>query len=186
MNQTSRFKRGGSEERRGYARVLDAVGLEIRRLEPGEVVDLTGNDEDDTVVDANDWQPFVGIEDLRARVPDAALHIEKLESILLKESAANRALSHASETPTHKVSLSGSGVAFAHNLLLQPGDNLVLGLTLFPSREFVQVLAMVISVGGSSGPVSGGKHAARAMFSDLDANTRETIVRHIEFVQGEM
>lgn len=186
MNQTSRFKSGGSEERRGFARILDAVGLEVRRLEPGEVVDLTDRTEDEAADATSGWQPFAGIGDLRLSSPDAALHIEKLESLLRKESDTNHASSNAREAPTHKVSLSGSGIAFAHNLLLQPGDNLVLGLTLFPSREYVRVLAMVISVGGSTGPVSGGKHAARAMFSDIDVDTREKIARHIEFVQGEM
>lgn len=185
MNKTSRFKQSGSQERRGYHRVLDAVALDIRRLEPGEVADL-GQSGEETIVDTSGWQPFAGIDALRSSFPSAATHIEKLESLLRKAQDVSHPSSLASDAPTHKVSLSGSGIAFAHDLVLQPGDRLVLGLTLFPSREFVQVPAMVISVGGAAGPVSGGKYAARAMFSDIDASAREKIVQHIDFVQGEM
>lgn len=185
MNKTSRFKNGGSEERRGYVRILDAVGLDIRRLEPGEVADV-GHSGEETVVDISGWQPFAAIDALRSGFPSAAEHIEKLESLLRKENDVSQVSNLASEAPTHKVSLSGSGIAFAHNLVLQPGDRIVLGLTLFPSREFIEVLAMVISVGGSTGPVSGGKYAARAMFSDIDVSAREKIVEHIDFVEGEM
>lgn len=185
MNKTSRFKNGGTIERRGYMRVLDAVGLDIRRLEPGEVADMSHSGEE-TVVDTSGWQPFTAIEALRSSFPSAAEHIEQLESLLRKENDASQVSSLASEVPNHKVSLSGSGIAFAHNLVLQPGDRVVLGLTLFPSREFLEVLAMVISVGGSTGPVSGGKYAARAMFSDIDAGAREKIIQHIDFVEGEM
>ncbi len=186
MNQTSRFRSSGSEERRGYARIIDAVGLDIRRLEPGESVAIKAGKDDVVAMPPGEWQPYADIDALRSNDSDAADHIELLESLLLKESRARASSSLACEAPTHKVSLSGSGIAFAHNLLLQPGDNLVLGLTFFPSLEYVKVLAMVISVGGSSSPVFGGKHAARAMFTDIDAEVREQIVQHIEFVQGEM
>ncbi len=88
--------------------------------------------------------------------------------------------------PTHKVSLSGSGIAFAHNKLLQPGDRIDLQLTLFPSSKLFDLRGMVISVGDSSGPVSGGEYAARAIFLKMNAAVRSEIVEHIDFVRSKL
>ena len=88
--------------------------------------------------------------------------------------------------PTHKVSLSGSGIAFAHNQLLQPGDRVNLQLTLYPAETELELSAMIVSVGHASGPVSGGEYAARAVFSDIESAMRKQILDHINYVRSKM
>ena len=88
--------------------------------------------------------------------------------------------------PTHKVSLSGSGIAFAHNHLLQPGDRVNLRLTLYPSETELALSAMIVSVGQAKGPVSGGEYAARAVFSDIESSMRKQILDHINYIRSKM
>ena len=90
------------------------------------------------------------------------------------------------EGPTHKVSLSGSGIAFAHNKFLQPGDRVRLTLTLYPSAQTMELDAMIVSVGDASGPVSGGEYAARAVFSEISDTKRQKILSHIDYVRSQM
>ena len=141
MSITGRFSVSGSEERREYGRVMDAVRLQVMKT------DADGEISDDIVPDAN---------------------------------------RNLNEGPTHKVSLSGSGIAFAHNKLLQPGDRIRLTLTFYPSEKTLKLDAMIVSVGDASGPVSGGEYAARAVFSELQDSAREDILKHINYVRSQM
>ncbi|MCB1756372.1 MAG: hypothetical protein KDJ38_12665 [Gammaproteobacteria bacterium] len=182
-----------AQDRRGFDRVLDAVGLTIRKLEPGEVADFFSTGEYDLYVESDtpvtneddSLGHFAGLEELRKSHPQAALHIEALEKRLGIQSHKTNE-TPAAAYPTHKVSLSGSGIAFGHDKLLQPGDRIELGMTFFPSRNYVRALAVVISVGDSKGPALGGKYAARAVFSNMRSEVRDAILKHIRFVSGKM
>jgi hypothetical protein len=140
MVQKGQFINDGiPRERRDYARVLDAVHLQVSKQ-------CAVADDGQAVV-----QPIS---------------------------------SEPGDTPTHKVSLSGSGIAFASDVLLQPGDEVALGLTLFPSRQLLQLTGTVVSVGEAGVHVVGGPYAARVVFTELSEASRDLIVDHISAVHS--
>ena len=120
------------QERRDFERVQDAVALEL--LLPGEPAGAA------KVI--RDKYSLAGYEAVRADYPEITAYISELEG-RLRELAP--AASDALELPTHKVSLSGSGMAFADERMLQPGDIVSMRITLFPSRVTIACTATVIS-----------------------------------------
>ncbi len=178
-----------SKERRGYVRVLDAVALSVRKLEPGDLSDSSHIGIDKLITSNKNADKKVGfsdLEDLRQDNPEAAAYIENLESRLKLVSGENGKIKIRADRPTHKVSLSGSGIAFSHDQLLQPGDRVELGLTFFPSNKYVKVVATLVSVGCDVGSVFGGPHAARAVFLNINTSARSIILEHINYVLSMM
>ncbi len=186
MTQVARFKKG-SDERRDYFRVLDAVGMDVYKLEPGESLASLAERAELALSDQSlgDKSVFAGLSHLRKSNPEAAAYIESLEQ-RIDSFSQSADIQKIATRPTHKVSLSGSGIAFAHDKLLQPGDRVGLGITFFPSGKFLNVIATVVSVGNTNGSVSGGKYAARAVFSNIDAKSRTIILEHINYVLSKM
>lgn len=89
------------------------------------------------------------------------------------------------EVPTHKVSLSLSGLAFTHDRLLEPGDRIEVDVVLFPIRKLIVAEATVVSVGGAveaGKRVGSGKYAARAIFNSLGDDDRVTLDQHIQSI----
>jgi len=185
MEQISTRFKSAHNERRSFVRVLDAIGLQIRKLEPGESPKLPiHSDGARSEVETQ----FSGLDDLRENSPAAAEYILALEKQLglsSSETSLDGAIDPKLEYPTHKVSLSGSGIAFSHDQLLRPGDRVVLAITFFPSKKSISTVATLVSVGDTAS-VSGGKHAARAVFSNIDVHTRSIILEHINFVLSKM
>ncbi|MDO6459545.1 PilZ domain-containing protein [Granulosicoccaceae sp. 1_MG-2023] len=175
MATAMRFSNDQFTDRRGSARVTDAVGLDVR---------LQGEERR-----AGSAQPavgaparFAGFAELERTHPEAVAYILSLESQLglISRQSADAA---RCQFPTHKVSLSLSGIAFAHDRVLQPGDRIVLDLVLFPAQQPLSLPATVVSVGGtaeSGRSIRGGKYAARAAFSRLDETQRAVLDAHIQ------
>ncbi len=191
MDQTSsRFKKT-SDERRADIRVQDAVALTLQKLESGETPSYklkhSKNQKLDFERQINAGKSgFEGLADLRVENPDAAAYIELLENKLGLNNEERSSSNEILTQPTHKVSLSGSGIAFSHDQLLQPGDRVELNLILFPSNEKVGCVVTLVSVGGDSGLTCGGPHTARAVFSDIDAVTRTIVLKHIDYLLSKM
>jgi len=86
-----------------------------------------------------------------------------------------------SESPTHKVSLSaGGGMAFADNLLMYPGEQVGLTITLFPSLQRVACDARVISAGDAQEIANGEKHTYRLSFVRITDADKQTLDRHVQ------
>ena len=103
-------------DRRDFDRVQDAVGLQVQRLHElpaaGEInnkVEPAGN-----VRRANKYD-IRGYADVKRDFPDVANYVEELEE-RIRQLLLDGAI--PSESPTHKVSLSASGMAFADNMLM--------------------------------------------------------------------
>ena len=172
----TRFSEDDYAERRGSPRVIDAVGLTVRML---------GESRDAAAVPAVGAPArFAGFEQLRTTHPDAVEYILSLESQLGLISRRDDDAKQP-ESPTHKVSLSLSGIAFSHERMLQPGDRIEIEIVLFPVRSLVQAEATVVSVGGAveaGRHVGSGKYAARAIFSKLKDDDRVTLDQHIQSI----
>ncbi len=184
MVQAAKFSGYAKEERRGQVRVLDAIGLSVWQLGQGE--HAASNDANTLSASVNRTinSRFPGLDELRRSNPQAAEHIEALEHQLgiSGKTIPEPQNTVAAEYPNHKVSLSASGIAFGHDRLLRPGDRVSLGITLFPSRTYLALTAIIVSVGDSSGPIAGGKYAARAVFSGISDQARSMILEHIHYI----
>ena len=176
MASVLRFSDNEFSERRGSARVIDAVALDVR------LYGQSASEHD--VPAAGAPARFAGFEALKASNPEAVKYILSLESQLGLLQRNSDGVPHC-EFPTHKVSLSSSGIAFAHDKLLQPGDRIVIDLVLFPAQKSLSIEATVVSVGGSveaGKGMRGGKYAARAIFNSLGDDDRVTLDQHIQSI----
>lgn len=164
-------------ERRDHERVQDAVGLQVRRLHElpaaGEVsvsAAPTGK-----VRRANKYD-IPGYADVKRDQPAVAQYVEELEERirqLLLDGASS------AELPTHKVSLSASGMAFADDSLMYPGEQVGLTITLFPSLRRVACDARVVSAGNAPEIAEGDKHTYRLNFVRITDDDKQAIDQHV-------
>ena len=77
--------------------------------------------------------------------------------------------------PTHKISLSEVGLAFAHDELLRPGELLTVDIMLFPSRHVVHTDGRVVSANDASEIDDGDKPTYRIAFESLTDSDRDLI-----------
>jgi len=134
----------------------------------------------------NDSSTAVFQERRRAiRVHDAvALHVErwKDQPAAGEPAVAVNPVASASPnptSPTHKCSLSAYGTAFASDLLLQPGELLLLRLTLFPAAYTIRTNARVISANDAPEIAHGDKPTYRVEFQSLADADRDFIEEHV-------
>jgi len=184
MNQE--FEHGKSPERRSAFRVLDAVGLEFVKLTADGVPDAEADsapvaDPGSMRVRVENKYDIEGFADVRRDYPAVAEYItsleERIRTLLLDgEKTALR--------PTHRVSLSSSGMAFgmafADQHVLQTGDVLQLQITLFPQVHTLVCEGTVVDVGVDTVVASGELHTYRIAFSKLSSEDREVIENHVE------
>jgi len=165
-------------ERRDFDRVQDAVGLQVQRLHEmpaaGEVVNKS------TYVDkvrrANKYD-ISGYADVKRDFPAVANYVEELEE-RIRQLLLDGVI--PSESPTHKVSLSASGMAFADNLLLYPGEQIGLTITLFPSLRRVGCDARVISAGDAPEIANGEQHTYRLSFVRITDTDKQVLDQHVQ------
>jgi len=164
-------------ERRDFDRVQDAVGLQVQRLHEmpaaGEVA--IKNTVVGKVRRANKYD-ITGYADVKRDHPAVAHYVEELEERIrqLLLDGAN-----PSETPTHKVSLSASGMAFADNSLMYPGEQVGITITLFPSLRRVACDARVISAGDAPEIANGEKHTYRLSFVRITDADKQALDQHV-------
>jgi len=81
--------------------------------------------------------------------------------------------------PTHKISLSAGGLAFASEQLWHPGDRLQLMIMLFPACHCVRTAARVVSANDAPEIADGDKPTYRVAFEFLSSADREFIEAHV-------
>jgi len=165
-------------ERRDFDRVQDAVGLRIQRLHElpaaGEVarkIEPAGN-----VRRANKYD-IDGYAVVKREYPAVANYVEELEE-RIRQLLLDGAI--PSESPTHKVSLSASGMAFADNTLLYPGEQIGLTITLFPSLQRVACDARIISAGDAPEIANGEQHTYRLSFVRITDADKQVLDQHVQ------
>jgi len=159
------------DERRRHARVQDAVGLYLRRPE-----DLFTEAVGRTPVRRANKYDIAGYAEVRRDHPDVAAYIDSLEE-RIRQLLLDGDL--VEDVPTHKVSLSAGGLAFADPRLFEPGETYGLTLTLFPSRRRVACDARVISANDAPEVADGDRPNYRLMFVDISDGDREVLLDHI-------
>jgi len=165
-------------ERRGFDRVQDAVGLQIQRLyempAAGEAVSKCLSV--DKVRRANKYD-IDGYADVKRDFPAVTNYVEELEE-RIRQLLLDGAI--PSESPTHKVSLSASGMAFSDNLLMYPGEQIGLTITLFPSLQRVGCDARVISAGDAPEIAIGEQHTYRISFVRITDADKQALDQHVQ------
>jgi len=164
------------QERRDRDRVVDAIVLEVSRLSElpaaGEPRELPAS----RAVRANNKYDIAGYADVKSQYPQVADYIESLEE-RIRQLLINS--TESSEMPTHKVSLSASGIAFADMQLLQPGEMVSLKLTLFPGQIKISCDGTVVSVGDVGELAEGDQHTYRVAFNRISLHDRNLLEGHV-------
>ncbi len=166
-------------ERRDFERVQDAVGLQVQRLHElpaaGEIQGGVSKDRN-KVRRANKYD-IEGYADVKRDYPAVAGYVEELEE-RIRQLLLDGAI--PSESPTHKVSLSASGLAFADDVLMYPGEQVGLTITLFPSLKRVACDARVVSAGDAPEISNGEKHTYRLNFVRITDADKEVLNLHVQ------
>ena len=178
------------EERRAQRRVRDAIGLLISVVsvvETGASGAAEGGNKPSkaaphrTRVRKQNKYEIAGYAQVKANYPEVANYIAELEerirTLLLQGD-------HSPERPSHKVSLSASGLAFADDRIMQTGDTLELNLTLFPQLQKINCRGRIVSVGDASEVSEGAKRTYRVEFTDLSADDASCIDKHVKSLEG--
>lgn len=180
-------------ERRTRERVIDAVGLEIWPVDAGgqSAEESDGRSADPAVGLQRGAVPVInlrkydipGYPAVQQHYPAVADYIGELEALVLKfvqEPAAETGGRSSHSRPNRKISLSASGLAFGHTLLLQPGDLVWVALTLFPENIEIRCQAEINGIGDAGKLAAANEHTYRAVFRGLTIHQELAIERHIQ------
>lgn len=164
-------------ERRDFERVQDAVGLQVKRLHelPAAGEAQSSVAAANKVRRANKYD-IDGYADVKREHPAVANYVEELEE-RIRQLLLDGEI--PSEAPTHKVSLSASGMAFADDILMYPGEQIGLSITLFPSLRRVACDARVVSAGDAPEISNGEKHTYRLSFVRISDADKQAIHQHV-------
>jgi len=172
------------EERRANPRVRDAIGLVITVLETDAATSVAQSSTpvpDRARVRKQNKYELAGYAEVKANFPEVANYIaaleERIRTLLLQGD-------HSAERPSHKVSLSAGGLAFADNRIMQTGDTLELSLTLFPQLYRIKCRARIIAVGDAAEVGEGAERTYRVEFTDISAADAEEISAHVKSLDG--
>ena len=164
-------------ERRSFVRVQDAVGLQIRQLHE---IPAAGEASAETSVEGGSRSlnkyDIAGYGQVKRNFPAVATYIadleERIRQLLLDTD-------HPQALPTHKVSLSAGGIAFADEMLLHPGQLVGITLTLFPSQARVGCDARIVSAGDAPEIANGDNHTYRTEFLRVTDADRDVLNQHV-------
>jgi len=87
------------------------------------------------------------------------------------------------DSPTHKASLSSVGLAFAHDILMRPGELITIKIFLFPvgaDKRTVTVDARVVAANDAPEIADGDKPTYRIAFESIDDEDRDFIEAHVQ------
>lgn len=165
-------------ERRLHPRVQDAVGLHLRRLTEMPAAgerDAFAPEGQRRVRRANKYA-IDGYAETRRHHPAIAAYIDELEErirqLLLDGDPVSR-------VPTHKVSLSLGGMAFADARLLALDELLGVTLTLFPSGRRIGCDAQVVSANDAPEIAQGDLPTYRIAFLRMSDADRDALGAHV-------
>ncbi|MBX2882384.1 MAG: PilZ domain-containing protein [Granulosicoccus sp.] len=174
-------------ERRSFERVQDAVALQVRKLtdEPAagepKPKDNGSGSQRKAVRKANKYD-IEGYAEVKRQYPQVATYIDELEERIRQLLLGGGSIA---ETPSHKVSLSAGGLAFADDILLHPGQLVSVALCLFPSMTKIGCDARVISANDAPEIANGDKPTYRITFVRMTDEDRNAVVSHVsQLLQG--
>jgi len=178
-------------ERRDYIRVRDAVGLVVRPLKSLPAAGDTdysasgrprGNASTDrTKVRKNNKYDIPGYAAVKSDYPAVADYISSLEERIRTLLVSSDS---PSEAPSHIVSLSAGGVAFAEDQHLEVDEPVTLEITLFPGLERISCDARIVTVGDAQEVGVGEKHTYRAVYTRISDDDQATLDAHVEKLLG--
>lgn len=174
-----------THNRREYFRVEDQLGIECRRVEPGQ--DVHDLFEDQTTLGLHQELRRVD-QEVRQQLATLSEQDRNLAAVLktfnhkLDTLARIMAFEQKPLQPQqwHSVTLSEGGVAFAlDDPELRPGDRLGLRLTLLPELQRVSVKGSVVEKAAEPDP-----RMVHVAFIELSDTDRQVIARHVLRVQA--
>lgn len=180
----------GVTERRGRDRINDAVGLVVIEVDAdgrgGSPANLQSSVNslfsNVTPVKQLDKYDLAGFAEVKANYPEVADYISSLEEAL-RTARLNGDLPDI--CPTHKVSLSSSGLAFADNRLFDSSKTLRLSLLLSPEKVEIHCLARIVSINDAPEVGEGDKHTYRVEFTEIADRDRALIDKHVQGILQE-
>lgn len=113
-------------------------------------------------------QDAVGLTILRLQDQPAAGDAENPSTVVVD-----------TDRPSHKISLSSVGVAFAHDLLMRPGELISMYITLFPSKHTIRADGRIVSANTAPEISDGDKPTYRVTFEAIEEIDREVIEAHV-------
>jgi len=169
-------------EKRASERVRDAIGLEFSIASPPVATGVESDHKAGTNPQArqrvrkHNKYVIEGYADVKSQYPAVAMYIDQLEerirTLLLQGD-------RPSEHPTHKVSLSASGLAFSDNQVLEVDTILNVRMTLFPSLARVNCLGRIVSAGDAPEVGQGSQHTYRLTFLDITSEDQVVVNEHV-------
>ena len=169
------------EERRGFVRVQDAVGLHVHRLEDLPAAGQTLSPPLEVTVRKRDKYDIEGYAAVRRDHPAVGQYIDDLEERIRQLLLDG---DEAPAMPSHKVSLSAGGIYFSDRILLHPGEMISLMLTLFPSGQRIGSDARIVSANDVPEVSTGDELNYRAVFVRMSDTDRQTIDEHVNKLLG--
>ncbi len=167
---------GQQQERRSYQRVQDAVGLRIQRLHELPAAGDANEKQTARRVRKPNKYDITGYAEVKREYPAVAEYVGELEE-RIRQLLLNGA--QPADRPTHKVSLSASGMAFADDALMYPGELIGITITLFPSLKQVACDARVVSAGDAAEIAHGDKHTYRINFVRITDDDKAGLDQHV-------
>ncbi len=179
-------------DRRSYFRIGDAVALTVRAFPEDGLEDIKAQLERDRLqfglhnqlnLERDKTRPT--LRKIQAKYPEVGDFLQMLEnrfSLLADAVCQDESLPKA---PTHKVSLSGSGLLFGHDKPLQENEWVKFVLTLFPDRVRIHGLGKIVATGRDVEDEPSGDYPSAMEFVELLEIDREIIVKHVQHLQFE-
>lgn len=166
-------------ERRRHLRVQDAVGLHFKRLTdmPAAGEPAAPAPQRPTRVRRANKYDIDGYGETRRHYPAIAAYIDELEERIRQLLLDGDPVPSA---PTHKVSLSIGGMAFADARLLEIDELIGLTLTLFPSGRRVGCDAQVVSANDAPEIGQGDLPTYRIAFLRMSDADRDALAAHVK------
>lgn len=175
-------KAQSQKERRGHRRVHDAVALQLQRIRdlPAAGEPRPARPAAPEFRRANKYD-IEGYAEVKRHHPAVAAYVDELEERIRQLLIDT---DRTPEMPTHKVSLSASGMALADDIHLVPGEWVSVSMVLFPSMDRIACDAQVVSAGDAPEIANGDKPTYRLMFVRMTDADRAVLACHVDSLLG--
>jgi len=192
VSSNAKAPKASSAERRSFYRINDAVALKVHKLEP----DSVSSARDSVVRREYELQALTGkgdsnahfqtaLRDVEAKLPEVAnlfkLFEARIDSLVQMVTLQERA---EVEAPNVVVSMSGSGLGFDWPTAFYEDEQLLVELTLFPSRYQIEAVAKVVR-GNPADRSTNGKFHCALEFVEIASTDQEVLLQHVHNLQLE-
>lgn len=170
---------GAIAERRQFVRIMDAVGFEYSVLKGDEIEVYSGVERRSRVRVVNKYD-IEGYADVKRDYSDVADYIARLEERIRQLVLVG---GPSAEAPTHQVSLSAGGMAFADDQLLIPGARIGIQLTLFPEMFRIVCKGKLVAVNDASVHATDNQHYYHVEFYGIAVEDQKRIDEHVTAIR---